>query len=232
MRCVRQTKLKSIDNGVPIGSHTGASCAGAHHAEPAKLLRERTRAGNKSLLVTWFDQDPAGAVVDMHRRRTRTKRHDQQSRSKRFQRHVAKGLGQAGKQENVGGRVVLRQRRAALRARENRIGMRAPSFSATDRHRPRRTARQANASAPLQTREMPAARSFLMPAGRRKATPACVSSAPQAARSSALACRGEKAFGIDPASHHLDAFEALLRQRTATAESGHEGAIGRVVKVL
>jgi hypothetical protein len=56
MCCVRQTKLESIDHRIPIGRHAGAARAGAHHAEPSKLMRKRACTGNEPLLITWLDQ--------------------------------------------------------------------------------------------------------------------------------------------------------------------------------
>ena len=67
------------------------------------------------------DQHAARAVLDVDRRRARAERDDEQRGGQRFQRHVAEGFGRAREQEDVGRRVVLRERRTALLPDEDGI---------------------------------------------------------------------------------------------------------------
>ena len=65
-------------------------------------MRNGTCPRDKPLLVAGLDEDSTGAIINVHRRRSRPKCDDQQSRSERLKRDVAKSLGQAREQKRVG----------------------------------------------------------------------------------------------------------------------------------
>ena len=84
------------------------------------LPGERAHGGDEAGFVAWLDEQAADAVVDILGRRGHIERDDRQAGRERFERDVAEGIGHAREEEQVGRRVVMRQRFAVLRADELR----------------------------------------------------------------------------------------------------------------